>query len=345
MQDPGKFPRLMTPAEPPTRSRRCASGASGAHHEGILGRKPEIQAPENRRGQQRLSCCSPPRLPARGGRVAAHPWEARAVEVGAKRRRNRGELLQSLWSKDKYMAHLDQSAVERMERFFEFAAIPPNRDVFRQDEYGCNFMVVLLTGTIAVGPRCSPGAKQLRLAETRRARSWAKMAARQHPLLGVHHAHRLRIVAVLSADAMDEMICGDPRLAASLVAHCCRAKLSLRLRAVSARLSKLNAETNGGRRNAMERDQASKFINDLLKLMVSRGGSDLFITADFPPAIIKVDGKVTRSRPARSRPCTHDALARSIMSDKRVADFERTKELPQLRHRPARVSRFRLTPS
>lgn len=43
----------------------------------------------------------------------------------------------------------------------------------------------------------------------------------------------------------------------------------------------------------MERDQASKFINDLLKLMVARKGSDLFITADFPPAI-KVDGKVTR---------------------------------------------------
>ena len=38
----------------------------------------------------------------------------------------------------------------------------------------------------------------------------------------------------------------------------------------------------------MERDQASKFINDLLKLMVSRNGSDLFITAEFPPAI-KVD--------------------------------------------------------
>ena len=30
----------------------------------------------------------------------------------------------------------------------------------------------------------------------------------------------------------------------------------------------------------MERDQASKFINDLLKLMISRNGSDLFITGD-----------------------------------------------------------------
>ncbi len=46
----------------------------------------------------------------------------------------------------------------------------------------------------------------------------------------------------------------------------------------------------------MERDQATKFINDLLKLMVSRTGSDLFITGDFPPAI-KVDGKVTKVSP------------------------------------------------
>jgi len=35
----------------------------------------------------------------------------------------------------------------------------------------------------------------------------------------------------------------------------------------------------------MERDQASKFVNDLLRLMISRNGSDLFLTADFPPAI------------------------------------------------------------
>ncbi len=46
----------------------------------------------------------------------------------------------------------------------------------------------------------------------------------------------------------------------------------------------------------MERDQASKFVNDLLRLMISRNGSDLFLTADFPPAI-KVDGKVTKVSP------------------------------------------------
>ena len=49
----------------------------------------------------------------------------------------------------------------------------------------------------------------------------------------------------------------------------------------------------------MERDQASKFVNDLLRLMVSRNGSDLFLTADFPPAI-KVDGKITKVTRSRS---------------------------------------------
>ncbi len=70
------------------------------------------------------------------------------------------------------MAHLDKDAVERMERFFEFASVPSNRDLIRQDEYG-NFMVVLLTGTIAVD-RVQPWGEQLRLAETRPATSWAR---------------------------------------------------------------------------------------------------------------------------------------------------------------------------
>ena len=54
----------------------------------------------------------------------------------------------------------------------------------------------------------------------------------------------------------------------------------------------------------MERDQASKFINDLLQLMVNRKGSDLFLTAEFPPAF-KVDGAVARVASAISwRPFT-----------------------------------------
>ena len=165
------------------------------------------------------------------------PWEARAVEVGAKRLpRNRGgKLLQSLWAKDKYMAHLDQGAVERMERFFQFASIPPNRDVIRQDEYG-NFMVVLLTGTIAVD-RIQPWGEQLRLAETRPGDILGEMSLLDS---GMRFSACTTLtdceVAVLSAEAMDEMMAQDPQLAASLVALLAR-KLSLRLRVVSARLS------------------------------------------------------------------------------------------------------------
>jgi twitching motility protein PilU len=90
----------------------------------------------------------------------------------------------------------------------------------------------------------------------------------------------------------------------------------------------------------MERDQASKFINDLLKLMVSRNGSDLFITGDFPPAI-KVDGKVTRVSPQPLTAAHTMALARSIMNDKQAAEFERTKEC-NFAVAPPNIGRFRV---
>ncbi len=90
----------------------------------------------------------------------------------------------------------------------------------------------------------------------------------------------------------------------------------------------------------MERDQASKFVNDLLRLMTSRGGSDLFLTADFPPAI-KVDGKVTKVSP---QPLTGQhtmALARSVMNDKQAAEFEKTKEC-NFAIAPQGIGRFRV---
>jgi twitching motility protein PilU len=90
----------------------------------------------------------------------------------------------------------------------------------------------------------------------------------------------------------------------------------------------------------MERDQASKFINDLLRLMVTRGGSDLFLTADFPPAI-KVDGKVTKVSPQPLTAQHTMALARSIMNDKQAAEFERTKEC-NFAISPNGVGRFRV---
>ena len=90
----------------------------------------------------------------------------------------------------------------------------------------------------------------------------------------------------------------------------------------------------------MERDQATKFINDLLKLMVSRNGSDLFITGDFPPAI-KVDGKVTKVSPQPLNAGHTLALARSIMNDKQAAEFERTKEC-NFAISPPGIGRFRV---
>jgi len=90
----------------------------------------------------------------------------------------------------------------------------------------------------------------------------------------------------------------------------------------------------------MERDQASKFINDLLRLMVSRKGSDLFLTSDFPPAV-KVDGKITKVSP---QPLTGQhtiQLARAIMNDKQTAEFEKTKEC-NFAIAPQGIGRFRV---
>ncbi|MBL0167959.1 MAG: PilT/PilU family type 4a pilus ATPase [Propionivibrio sp.] len=90
----------------------------------------------------------------------------------------------------------------------------------------------------------------------------------------------------------------------------------------------------------MERDQALKFMHDLLRLMSQKNGSDLFITANFPPAI-KVDGKIT---PVSNQLLTaqHTAeLARSIMNDRQAAEFETTKEC-NFAISPSGIGRFRV---
>src|SRR5262247_368889 len=91
----------------------------------------------------------------------------------------------------------------------------------------------------------------------------------------------------------------------------------------------------------MERDQATKFIYDLLRLMVSKKASDLFITAGFPPAI-KLDGRVT---PVSQQPLSgqHTAeLVRSVMNDRQAAEFEATKEC-QFAISPGGIGRFRVS--
>ena len=90
----------------------------------------------------------------------------------------------------------------------------------------------------------------------------------------------------------------------------------------------------------MERDQALKFMHDLLRLMTQKNGSDLFNTANFPPAI-KVDGRVT---PVSNQVLTaqHTAeLARSIMNDRQAAEFESTQEC-NFAISPPGIGRFRV---
>ena len=90
----------------------------------------------------------------------------------------------------------------------------------------------------------------------------------------------------------------------------------------------------------MERDQAVKFMHDLLKAMIAKKASDLFITAGYPPAI-KLDGKMT---PVANQPLTPQhtqELARAIMNDKQAAEFEATKEC-NFAINPGGIGRFRV---
>ncbi len=165
------------------------------------------------------------------------PWEARANEVGAKRllTKRGGKLLQELWSKDTYMARLGADAVLRLESFFEFATLPANRDVIRQDEYG-DFMLVLLTGSIAVD-REQPWGDRLHLTEARPGDILGEMSLLDSGMrFSVCTSLDECEIAVLSAQALDDMMTTDPALAAGLVALLAR-KLSRRLRVVSARLN------------------------------------------------------------------------------------------------------------
>ncbi|MBX9812300.1 MAG: PilT/PilU family type 4a pilus ATPase [Burkholderiales bacterium] len=91
----------------------------------------------------------------------------------------------------------------------------------------------------------------------------------------------------------------------------------------------------------MGRDQAVKFMHDLLRAMVAKKASDLFITAGFPPAI-KLDGKMT---PVANQPLTpqHTAeLARAMMNDKQAGEFEATKEC-NFAINPGGIGRFRVS--
>ena len=90
----------------------------------------------------------------------------------------------------------------------------------------------------------------------------------------------------------------------------------------------------------MESNQAGQFVGELLKLMLSRKSSDLFITADFPPSM-KIDGKLTKMSPDRLSGEQTAELVRSIMSERQAAEFEATKEC-NFAVSPEGIGRFRV---
>ena len=90
----------------------------------------------------------------------------------------------------------------------------------------------------------------------------------------------------------------------------------------------------------MERERATKFIHELLDLLVKQKGSDLFITSDFPPAI-KVDGKISPVSKSQLTPQHTIELVRSVMNDKQAAEFEGSKEC-NFAISPPGIGRFRV---
>ena len=91
----------------------------------------------------------------------------------------------------------------------------------------------------------------------------------------------------------------------------------------------------------MDRDQAIKLIHDLLRRMVERKASDLFLTAGFPPAV-KIDGEV---RPQSERALTAEqsaTLVRSLMNDRQTREFDATKEC-NFAIAPPGIGRFRVS--
>jgi len=90
----------------------------------------------------------------------------------------------------------------------------------------------------------------------------------------------------------------------------------------------------------MNEEQATKYVNELLKLMVGRKGSDLFLADDFPPSI-KIDGKITSVAQQKLNATQTRALAYAVMNEKARAEFERDHEC-NFAIAPEGIGRFRV---
>ena len=90
----------------------------------------------------------------------------------------------------------------------------------------------------------------------------------------------------------------------------------------------------------MDRQQAAHYMLECLRKMVAKKGSDLFVSAGFPPAC-KIDGRMTPiSQQILSGEQTN-VLVRSIMNDRQVREFDAHKEC-NFAISPADIGRFRV---
>lgn len=90
----------------------------------------------------------------------------------------------------------------------------------------------------------------------------------------------------------------------------------------------------------MDKDQAEKFILDLLRLSMAKNASDLLISSGSPPAM-KVDGKVTPVSNQVLSSLQTQAIARAMMTDQQLLEFELSQESNFVLSRNG-LSRFRV---
>ena len=91
----------------------------------------------------------------------------------------------------------------------------------------------------------------------------------------------------------------------------------------------------------MDRDQAIKLMQDLLRRVVEQKASDLFVTAGFPPAL-KVDGEIRPQSERRITPEESAVMVRAIMNDRQSKEFDATKEC-NFSIAPPGIGRFRVS--
>ncbi len=90
----------------------------------------------------------------------------------------------------------------------------------------------------------------------------------------------------------------------------------------------------------MTPEQAQGYLQNLLKMMLTKKASDLFLSNDFPPSM-KIDGKMTAVAPQKLGPVHTRALAYAMMNEKQRAEFEVEKEC-NFAISPEGIGRFRV---